>query len=101
MTVQLAPATGPRGRVVRYLAPLAVAIAAAAAIAVVVSGPGQSGQRARRESHMQSPAGRLRTGSASGRHVHPDRGQDRRERRSAAGVQSSNTAARSMRGGSR
>ena len=46
MTVQLAPATGPRGRVARYLAPLAVAIAAAAAIAVVLSAPGQSGQQA-------------------------------------------------------
>ena len=46
MTVQLAPATGPRGRVARYLAPLAVAIAAATAIAVVLSAPGQSGQRA-------------------------------------------------------
>ena len=45
MTVQLTPATGPRGRVARYLAPLAVAIAAAAAIAVVLSTPGQSGQR--------------------------------------------------------
>ena len=45
MTVQLAPATGPRGGVSRYLAPIVLAIAAAAVIAVVVSAP-HSGRRA-------------------------------------------------------
>ena len=43
MTVQLAPATGPRGRVSRYLAPIVLAIAAAAVIAVVVSARGDAG----------------------------------------------------------
>ncbi|MGO9907237.1 MAG: LysM peptidoglycan-binding domain-containing protein [Solirubrobacteraceae bacterium] len=37
MTVQLAPATGPRGRVSRYLAPIVLAIVAASVIAVVLS----------------------------------------------------------------
>jgi LysM repeat protein len=43
VTVQLAPATGPRGGVSRYLVPLVLAVAAAAVIAVVVSAPDQSG----------------------------------------------------------
>ena len=44
MTVQLAPATGPRGGVSRYLPPIVLAIVAAAVIAVVLGAPGQSGQ---------------------------------------------------------
>ena len=44
MNVQLAPATGPRGGVSRYLAPIVLAIAAAAVIAVLLSAPGQSGR---------------------------------------------------------
>jgi LysM repeat protein len=47
VTVQLAPATAPRGRPLRYLAPAALAILAAAVIAVVVSVPGRSGQHSR------------------------------------------------------
>jgi LysM repeat protein len=43
VTVQLAPATGPRGGVSRYLAPLVLAVAAAAVIAVVVSAPDLAG----------------------------------------------------------
>jgi LysM repeat protein len=43
VNVQLTPATGPRGGVSRYLAPIVLAIAAAAVIAVVLSAPGQSG----------------------------------------------------------
>jgi LysM repeat protein len=43
VTVQLAPATGPRGEVSRYLAPIVLAIAAAAVIAVVVSAPDHAG----------------------------------------------------------
>jgi LysM repeat protein len=43
VTVQLAPATGPRGGVSRYLAPLVLAVAAAAVIAVVLSAPDQFG----------------------------------------------------------
>jgi LysM repeat protein len=39
VTVQLAPAAGPRGRVSRYLAPIVLAIVAAAVIAVVLSAP--------------------------------------------------------------
>ena len=46
MTVQLAPATGPRGGLSRYLAPIVLAVAAAAVIAVVVSSPDHSGRRA-------------------------------------------------------
>jgi LysM repeat protein len=42
--VHLVPATGPRGAVSRYLAPIVLAIAAAAVIAVVLSAPGQSGR---------------------------------------------------------
>jgi LysM repeat protein len=45
VTVQLAPATGPRGGVPRYLAPLVLAVVASAVIAVVLSAPGQSGHR--------------------------------------------------------
>jgi LysM repeat protein len=43
VTVQLAPATGPRGGVSRYLAPIVLAIAAAAVIAVVLSAPDLAG----------------------------------------------------------
>jgi LysM repeat protein len=43
VTVQPAPATGPRGRVSRYLAPFVLAIAAATVIAVVLSAPDQAG----------------------------------------------------------
>jgi LysM repeat protein len=39
VTVQLAPATGPRGRLSRYLAPIVLAIVAAAVIVVVLSAP--------------------------------------------------------------
>ncbi len=39
MTVQPAPATGPRGRVSRYLAPIMLATVAVAVIAVVLSAP--------------------------------------------------------------
>ena len=46
MTVQLASATGPRGGLWRYLAPIVLVIAAAAVIAVVVSAPDHSGRRA-------------------------------------------------------
>ena len=45
MTVQLAPATGPRGGVSRYLAPVVLAVAAAAVIAVVLSAPDLAGHR--------------------------------------------------------
>jgi len=43
VTVQLAPATGLRRRVSRYLAPMVLAIAVLAVIAVVISAPGQAG----------------------------------------------------------
>jgi LysM repeat protein len=43
VTVQLAPATGPRGGASRYLAPMVLAIAAAVVIAVVITAPGRSG----------------------------------------------------------
>jgi LysM repeat protein len=43
VNVQLAPATGPRGGVSRYLAPIVLAIAAAAVIAVVLSAPDHAG----------------------------------------------------------
>ena len=46
MTVQRAPATGRRGGLSRYLAPIVLAVAAAAAVAVVVSAPDHSGRRA-------------------------------------------------------
>jgi len=46
MTVQLAPASGPRGGLLRYLAPIVLVAAAAAVIAVVVSAPDHSGRRA-------------------------------------------------------
>jgi len=46
VTVQLAPATGPRGGVSRYLAPIVLAVVAAA-VAMVVSAPDHSGRRAR------------------------------------------------------
>ena len=45
MTVQLAPATGPRGGVLRYLAPVVLAVAAVAVIAVVLSAPDLAGHR--------------------------------------------------------
>jgi LysM repeat protein len=44
VNVQLAPATGPRGGVSRYLAPIVLAIAAAAVIAVVLSAPDHAGR---------------------------------------------------------
>jgi LysM domain len=43
VTVQLAPATGPRGRFSRYLAPIVLAIVAAAVIVVVLSAPHVAG----------------------------------------------------------
>jgi LysM repeat protein len=43
VTVQLAPATSPRGGVWRYLAPIVLASAAAAVIAVVISAPDHAG----------------------------------------------------------
>jgi LysM repeat protein len=43
VTVQLAPATRPRGGVSRYLAPAVLAVAAAAVIAVVLSAPDLAG----------------------------------------------------------
>jgi LysM repeat protein len=43
VTVQLAPASGPRGGVSRYLAPLVLAIAAAAVTVVVISAPDLAG----------------------------------------------------------
>jgi len=51
VTVQLGPATGPRGGVSRYLAPIVLAIVAAGVIAVVLSAPdladhGKGGARA-------------------------------------------------------
>jgi LysM repeat protein len=44
VNVQLAPATGPRGGVSRYLAPIVLAIAAAAVIAVVLSAHDHTGR---------------------------------------------------------
>jgi LysM repeat protein len=53
VTVQLAPATGPRGGASRYLAPFILAVAAAAVIAVVLSAPdlGGRGKSSARASH--------------------------------------------------
>jgi LysM repeat protein len=45
VTVQLAPATAPRGGRSRFVAPIVLAIAAAAVIAVVVSAPDRSVRR--------------------------------------------------------
>ena len=58
MTVQLAPATGPRGGLSRYLAPIVLLIAAAAVIAVVVSAPDHSGKPAGTAITRRAPARR-------------------------------------------
>ena len=58
MTVQLAPATGPRGGLLRYLAPIVLVAAAAAVIAVVVSAPDHSGRRAGAAIARHAPARR-------------------------------------------
>ena len=59
MTVQRAPATGQRGWVSRYLAPIVLAVAAAA-VAVVVSAPDHSGRRARAAGAAHATARRPR-----------------------------------------
>jgi LysM repeat protein len=54
VTVQLPPATGSRGGVSRYLAPLVLAVAAAAVVVVVLSAPdlGGRGRGHARASHV-------------------------------------------------